>query len=107
MVAITIYEKHIYIYDRIIDVTQNVFVITQTWVYKIEKSLRYETERSEVKNHSQSEWENSWGPGGTVSPPVGSRGKAPCRVQRQSPGKFLVYKVYSEGYFGVVFIMMN
>ena len=33
------------------------------------------------------------GLGGAVSPPVGSRGKAPCRIQRRSPGKFLVYKV--------------
>ena len=87
---------------------ENLYI--QTWVYKIEKSLRYEPERGEVKNHSRSKWENSWGPGGAASPSVGSRGKAPCGVQRRSP----VYKAserpgkwISEGYYGVVFKMIN
>ena len=53
------------------------FIIFQTWVYKIERSLSYEPQQGEVKNHSQSEWENSWGPGGCCKPRSGVKGQSP------------------------------
>ena len=62
-------------------------VLKQTWVYKIEKSLRYETEWSEVKNHSQSEWENSWGPGGRCKPHSGVKGQSPFQGPEAEPQK--------------------
>ena len=63
------------------------WVFSQTWVYKIEKILRYETERSEVKTHSRSEWENTWGPGGHCKSPSGVKGQSPLRGPEAEPQK--------------------
>ena len=64
------------------------------WVYKIEKRLRYEPERGEVKNHLRSEWENSWRPGGCCKHPSGVKGQSPLWGPEVEPPK-------SSGFRGV------
>ena len=54
---------------------------------KLKKSLRYETKWSEVKNHSQSKWVNSWGPGGCCKPPSGVKVQSPLQGPEAEPQK--------------------